>query len=773
MRSMSSRTVLFPFRCYWWVTIPAFLASMGAAATYLLVTPNAYKAIARLSVEDERTSVSAIGQTLGETDDLGGANPIVTQAEVIKSQGVLRSALDRYAERRFGSITDDSTTAADNQLASQSVATALPTVDELTKALNVTIVPATNIVEIYLERADPQQASDIVNAIAQAAVTQNVEDINFQASTIRSFLEPQLLAAQSRLQQAQQAESQYRQQSGLLSVTDQNQQMVSSLAALEQEERSLSAALQEMTTRDQWLRSVTGMGSPEAAYTAARVEQDEQLNTLRSQLTEASIQLNQARSRLGDRHPELLALVDQFGGLESLYQQRLSQLGGDERLLAPNELSTQLLAQSINSTIEAEAIASRLLVVRSDVERLRSQLVNQPSIQLPLAVLARESGEAAAALELIRTQLEAARVAEAQLVSNVRILGLAEPDLVPVSPRPLPVLALGMIAGAILSVGGILLLDALDASLQSNEDVEKLVKLPVLGYLPRLAVDSLSVAELDAFLDSPRWVEPYRALLKAIESRQYQQLAGSNGASNGVSDSWSNGAFANRAVNGEANGLQRMPTGTRLHQVITISSPTQQEGAAAVATRLGAVAAMLGRRTLIIEANPQDPVQHHYLQVDAEPGLTDAVDNAQRLSEAVKLTAIGRLSVLPYGHQLDRPSTVTESAAMRVLLNNLGQNYDLVLVDTAPVDQSTDAATVSQLTDGLLLVTRPGYTPRQVLSETVQQLRTSGAPLLGIAMNETAMSEALSIASHERTGHERAGHEQSQPVTTAHSNFRR
>jgi len=150
---------------------------------------------------------------------------------------------------------------------------------------------------------------------------------------------------------------------------------------------------------------------------------------------------------------------------------------------------------------------------------------------------------------------------------------------------------------------------------------------------------------------------------------------------------------------------------------------------------------MLGRRTLIVEADPHQPVQHLYLQVELQPGLTDVINQNQPLSEAIQLTTIGRLSVLPYGQALYRPSTVTESSSMQVLLESLSREYDLVLVDTATVDTSADAATVSQMTDGLLLVTRPGYTPRSVLSDTVQQLRKSGAPLLGIAMNETILPE--------------------------------
>jgi len=735
VRKQSPRTALSPFKRYWWVAIPAFLATMGGALAYMVLAPRVYEATARLSVEDERTSVSGIGQSLTETDELGGANPIVTQAEIVKSQGVLRAALDRYPE-----ATRQPAPESTPEGISETIRTrrgGVPTVEHLEEEMVVSILPATNILAVTYQSTNPIMAADLVNAVAQSAVNQNIEDINLEASTVREFLETQLPALQAKLKQAEQAESQYRQANVLVDVDAQNRQMVTGLAALEQEERALLAALQEVATRDQRLQDVTGITSPEAAYDIARVGDDAQLRSLEAQITEASVDLAEASGRLGDRHPELLALVDQVNSLKALYQQRLSQisppgLGNMAAAISSNDLSQQLIAQSINSSIETEALASRLGVVQGDLALMRSRLNQMPFIQQPLSELARNREEAAQSLDLIRTKLEEARIAEAQLVSNVRIVGMAEPDLEPVSPKPLVVLLLGAIAGSILSVGAILLLDLLDASLQSGEEVEKLVKLPVLGYLPRLSAELVDIAGLDAFLDSPRHVEPYRALLKTVESRRrMREAALRNGLGNGSGRSTMEGAFF---AEGRSSAVQSP-------QVVVVSSPTSNEGTSSVATCLGAVSAMLGRRTLIIEANPLNPIQHLYLQVESQPGLTDVINHSQPLSDAIKLTTIGRLSVLPYGQTLNRPSTVTESAAMRVLLGNLIRDYDLILIDTAPVDSSADAATVSQMTDGLLLVTRPGFTPKSVLADTVQQLRKSGAPLLGIAMNETILPE--------------------------------
>ena len=718
MRKSLPRTALSPFKRYWWVAIPAFLASMSGAILYLAFTPRLYEAVGRMSVEDERTSVSDLGQTITETDELGGANPIVTQAEVVKSQGVLREALAR---------------------AQNTGATRLPSVNWLMEELQVSILPATNLLEVSYQARDPEQAATIVNAVTQAAVEQSVEDINVEATSVRNFLESQLPELQTKLQAAESAESQYRQENGLLAVEAQNQQMVGGLAALEQEERSLLSSLAEISSREQQLQNVVGIDSPEAAYDVARVGQDPQLETLRSQITATSVAISEARSMLGDEHPDLLALNDELGSLQGLYQQRLGEVspfgqsgglsngfGSSAAALSGNDLSQQFLAESIASTIEADALANRLSFVQAELANMRNSFTAQPSIQQPLAVLSRQREEAADSLALIQGKLEEARIAEAQLVSNVRVVGLAEAPETPVSPSPLAVLALGAIAGAILSVGAILLLDVLDASLQSGDEAEKLVKLPVLGYLPRLSTELLDIEGLDAFLDTPRQVEPYRALLKTIESRQRMRSA------------------ANREgqTNEEASRSQTERAAQNTDsQVIVVSSPTDNEGKSSVATCLGAVSAMLGRRTLIVEADPQNPVQHTYLQVEQQPGLTDLISQAASLVDVLKLTTIGRLSVLPYGQPLNRPSIVTESPSMRVLLNRLGQDYDLVIVDTAPADNSADAATVGQLTDGLLLVTRPGYTPRSVLADTVQQLRKSGAPLLGIAMNETILPE--------------------------------
>ncbi|MEM9087752.1 MAG: polysaccharide biosynthesis tyrosine autokinase, partial [Cyanobacteria bacterium P01_F01_bin.53] len=497
------------------------------------------------------------------------------------------------------------------------------------------------------------------------------------------------------------------------------------------------------------LQAVTGINSPEEGVVIARVAQDPQLQTLRAQITNTNVLLNEARSKLGEQHPELLALVDEANGLQLLYQKRLATLNpgplGAAAELSSTDLGQQLIADSINSSLNEEAFRNRLAVVRSDLLRLRRQLTQQPLIQQPLAVLERERQEAADSVELIRQKLEEARIAEAQLVSNVRVLGVAEPADDPVSPSPLAILALGAIAGSILSIATILVLDILDASLQSGDEVEKLVKLPVLGYLPRLSADLVDIEGLDAFLDNPRHVEPYRALLKTMESRQRARVrAIGNSPGGGRSpEAISSRAGGSGTVPGAAAGStrgNRRPQGV-LPQVVVVSSPTANEGKSSVATCLGAVSAMLGRRTLIIEADLLNPIQHLYLQVDPTPGLTDIINHSQPLSDAVKLTTIGRLSVLPYGQVLNRPSTVTESAAMRILLDTLIRDYDLIVIDAAPVDASADATTVSQMTDGLLLVTRPGYTPRSVLADTVQQLRKSGAPLLGIAMNETILPE--------------------------------
>lgn len=719
-----AQSALSTVKRYWWAALVAFTSVFGTSVAYLATTPKLYETSARLIVEDKKISVSNLGQAITEIDTASSADPIVTQAELVKSQGVLQQALEIYQQETA-------------QPAEQ-----LPSIADLQAGIRVKIIPATNILELAYISEDPEATAGLVNAIATAAVAENTQAIRSEAAAVRSFLEAEIPQQQAKLRQAETAESQYRQASGIVSLETQSQSLVESLAALEQEQRDLLAQLQQANTRNQLLQQVTEVETPASAYIASRVGQDEGLQSLQQQLTDLEVAIVEARSRLGDQHPELLALLDQRQDLRQLYSQRLSQVGfgqtspgqaGDPSSNpATNPLSQDLIAQYITGQIESQALQSRLQVVQAELSSLQSRVAQLPIQGKPLADLVRQREEAEVSLKLLQSKLEEARIAEAQLVSNIRVVGQAEVPFFPIAPKPASVLLLGIVAGGVLGTGILLLLNALDGRVHSAIEVEESLKLPILGQLPKLPSALLNREDsLEQFLNHPSSVEPYRSLLKVIESttksRHLDRMAMNASAV---------GAKVSRSLEGRSLDGLRADTRPIL---ITVSSIAPGAGKSTVALYLAAVAAMLSRRTLLVDADLRYPLQHQLLSLPPSPGLTEAIQGQCALTEAIRSTAIEQLSVLPQGSGIERPAALIESQLMRTLLSDVAADYDLIVVDTSPTGICADAATLSQLTDGLVLVTRPEFTQREVLTQIVSDLQKKEVPLLGVVFNQVVL----------------------------------
>jgi capsular exopolysaccharide synthesis family protein len=123
------------------------------------------------------------------------------------------------------------------------------------------------------------------------------------------------------------------------------------------------------------------------------------------------------------------------------------------------------------------------------------------------------------------------------------------------------------------------------------------------------------------------------------------------------------------------------------------------------------------------------------LGLPKEPGLTDVIDKEITLLHAVQPTGIDNLSILTCGELRDRPASLLESPSMKSLLEEAAAHYDLVIVDTPAVSSCADANTLSQYSDGLVMVIRPNFTPKEMLLQTVSELTGNGVPILGIVVN--------------------------------------
>ncbi len=656
-----------------------FGAVVASACLFALVAPREYEATSRLVLGDRKESVSELGRELAEVSEVGqSAEPIANQAELITSGRVL-------------DLTRESLEASGSMEAAEEA-----TPSNLRQNLEIDILPATNILKLTYTSHTPELAAKTLDALANAVVQENSETIRAQAAKVGEFLKERIPEVEQRLKRIELEEQRYRQSTGVVSLPDQTQSLVDSLAELEKEDRTLSAQLQETGARINSLRQVTDVNSLDRAYAAVRAGQDESLDQLRTRLTELSIQEREIRSRVTDEHPEMRALKDEQAGVQRLYRDRLTeQLPSQQRTIPAGEIATQqvsqdLISELMTNEIQFAALNQRLREVKTGQTQLQQTLTDLPQKQQTLAQLLRQREEAEASLKLLQNKLEEARIAESQLISQVRVVDQAQTPTRASWPNFPVVLLLAIASGLVLAAGTVVLLEIVDDRVYDIDDIRSLTKLPILGAIPDESAGD-SMAPVQDFLNDQVLVESYRKIIKKIESSTRKQS-----------------------------------------NCIVVTSVQSDDANSVFAAHLAVVAATLSRKTLLIDANLRQPVQHQLFGLAASPGTREVVEGAINLRQAAQTVGIENLAILNAGEQTSNPSALIESGAMKELLSESFTQFDWVIIDTPSSADWSDAITLGHYSDGLALLVSPNTNHRNQLKEVATELRSSNVPVLGV-----------------------------------------
>ncbi len=290
-----------------------------------------------------------------------------------------------------------------------------------------------------------------------------------------------------------------------------------------------------------------------------------------------------------------------------------------------------------------------------------------------------------------------AKIAEAQATNNIVV---AEPAIVPdapIRPRAFTNTLLAVVIGAMLAVGAAFLIEYLDDTVKTSDDVERVTGMSTLGAIARLK-DTGGTRQLIAWLKT-----------KAPESEAYRTLR----------------------TNIQFSSVDK-PIKTLL---VTSSSPG--EGKSTTTANLAVVMAQTGQNVIVVDTDLRRPVLHKVFEVPNNAGLTTALlaGEAVDIESQLQPTEIEHLFVLTSGPIPPNPSELLGSHRMTHLVAALSQHADLVIFDSPPVLAVTDAAVLARQVDGVLLVADAGRTKEHALAAAAAELEKTGGNLLGVALN--------------------------------------
>jgi capsular exopolysaccharide synthesis family protein len=172
-------------------------------------------------------------------------------------------------------------------------------------------------------------------------------------------------------------------------------------------------------------------------------------------------------------------------------------------------------------------------------------------------------------------------------------------------------------------------------------------------------------------------------------------------------------------------------------KVLVFTSPLPGEGKTTTAVNLALTLSQRGLSVCLIDADMRRPQLHQVFQLPREPGLSEVLRGLQSFEGANHMVHVGehQLAVLTAGSQGSGPALVG-SSRMRTLLDELRARFDLVILDTPPVNILTDAALLGVNADGVIVVVRAGSTDAAALQYAVEQLNHVRAPALGVVLND-------------------------------------
>lgn len=350
-------------------------------------------------------------------------------------------------------------------------------------------------------------------------------------------------------------------------------------------------------------------------------------------------------------------------------------------------------AALIATTYAQEYISFRRSADRADIKAA------QQTVRRQLGRLSKQArtGSVGASVENRANQL---RVLSALQTGDAQLMQPASVPTSPSSPKTKRNLLIGVLLGLILGIGVAAMVEWLDRRLRDPEALEAAFGIPVLGVVPRDA----------AFADPQR------------------------STSGGPSEVFSLLRARLRYFNVD-----------REVRSLLITSSVAGEGKTTVSMNLAFSEAAAGTKVVLVEADLRRPTIASVLNLDAAPGLSEALTHSASLDASLRTVPVpGRsdngheapvLSVLPSGAIPPNPAELIESQAMADLLSTLTERFELVILDSPPVSLVSDPIPLIKRVDGLLVVCRIGVTNRDGARSLRQQLENLDAPALGLVAN--------------------------------------
>jgi polysaccharide biosynthesis transport protein len=567
------------------------------------------------------------------------------------------------------------------------------------KALTITRVGSSRLVEISYENDDPRLAARVVNAVVSGY-------LSLHAGATEKFtkmLGDQVNEARTDLEKSEQKMTLYARQNGLLYLETNNgntEDIVSD--RLRQIQNQLTVAQADRYQKE----SVYNLVQKGNYGSLPGVFQDKLLQDLTEKVADLKSQYAQMSSTFTDSYPKV--------------KQVKSQLVAAEQVLARER---QRAAANITNDYLAAVRREALLAREFQAQKGNANSVAERSTQYNILKRNADSDN-----QLYENILQ--KVKEASLIArikgnNVNVVDPAVPQFLPIKPRILLNLALGLILGLGLGVGLAFLQAHFDTTLKTVEEVDRFLGLPALAMIP--AVNSLAELVVDGNHNNGHGL----LLPEVLETSQMSKSETPwYRIDKQIHQKYSPLVEAFRTL-GSSVTLEAVGRKKVLRSILVTSSQPG-EGKTTVSVNLAIALAQQGSRVILVDADLRRPAVHRALGFRNIRGLSGYLAGLSEWAPCVLPGLSPGLDTLPAGRSATNPIALLSSSRMRLLISQLLEEYEYLIIDSpALLPNLMDARILAGLVDASIMVVRSGMAPRDYVIRARKQLNN----IVGVVLN--------------------------------------
>ncbi|MEQ8814798.1 MAG: polysaccharide biosynthesis tyrosine autokinase [Thalassobaculum sp.] len=681
-------------------------------ALYVSSLPKQYAASSRLLIEAQRERVLGIEAVLPAIG--GDNNTVQTEAEYIasreiairtvKSLGLMSDPefnpeLDEESRRHWADrllpdapdellapleplvrwIIDTTSSQPESRSGPIPVADTLALVtDHFLDRLTVEASRFARVITIRFRSTSPETAERVANGVADAYLRDNQERREDALRRASSFLTGRVSGLRQSVIDAERKLEQFRRDNGLVE-TGGATLLLQQITHLNEQLIAAETARVETEARFSQVRVLSGSDGGLESLDA--VLRSNVITQLRNEETELRRRIAELQTQFQPRYPALVQARDQLAGVQAQVRAEVDRI-----------------AQSLRNEVQIARVREANLA--EAIRRLQEKLEGQTDAEVTLRSLESEVEASRDLYELILGRLKATDVQDESVnAPEARIISRAVTPQSAVSPRRGVAVLASVLGAMVVGCFLVLIIEFAIRGFKTPQQLELATGLPVLAQIPlnNDVTRSLPIHRLVAERPGSSITQALRRLRTTITLSL-----------------------------GE----------TEASRVVLVTSTIASEGKSSVVEGLATLSALAGRRVLVIDADMQNPTLHGRFGLANVVGLSEVLTGSIEIDDGIEFDPTTGLYFMSRGHSVPNPDDLLGSEAMEALLRTARRQFDLVIIDTAPVSSVGDALIITPRVDGVLFVVEWERTHREMVIQSLRDIYEIGENVLGLVLSK-------------------------------------